>query len=131
MGITTESVTPMERTRLRATAVQYVIGSTCSNTSMNLGQRESIINRARRKKKPSSSTKGTNNGKAATYRSYCPFCPPNHTDPERSSSVSAVKGSYMVTGPCKHSWMVGGASRATNPGTGEADGNDDNSPRAA
>lgn len=76
---------------------------------MNLGQRQSIINRERLKRRPSSATKGGNGGRAAQYWSYCPICPPQ-PDPERSVHVVVGPGVPEVTGPCKHTWAVGGKS---------------------
>lgn len=71
---------------------------------MNLGSRQALINRTA---KASSSTKGSNNGRSASYRSYCPTCPINHTDPERSSHVAVDANTRYVTGSCKHTWRVG------------------------
>lgn len=79
---------------------------------MDLGGRQALINK---KGKESSSTKGSNHGRSASYRTYCPICPVNHTDPERSSHVAADANTKYVTGSCKHSWRVGGRCIPTHP----------------
>lgn len=78
---------------------------------MNLGQRQALINK---RSKPSSETKGSNRGRPPSYRTYCPYCPMNHTDPERSSSVEVGPGVKTTTGSCKHTWRVGSSSYSSD-----------------
>lgn len=41
----------------------------------DIGSRQAGINKASRRKKPSSSTPGGNRGRACSFRVQCPFCP--------------------------------------------------------
>lgn len=66
---------------------------------------------ANRGRKTSSSTKGSNKGKAPSYRVYCPECIPPSADPERGVHVNVSAGTKRVTAACGHTFPVGSASQ--------------------
>lgn len=66
--------------------------------------------KAKQKRKKMSGTKGNNNGRPASLRTYCPVCPDIPARPETQSHVTCNSKTRFAKARCGHAWVVGGDS---------------------